>query len=399
MKCFALLIQLLLSTIFCLSQGTWVQKANFPGSFRTTHVNFTLNNLEFIGGGFMPEVGPELYDFWSYDPVTDSWNQHADLPPNLICSFALTIGDTAYFFSFQDSIGTTFIKCWRYNYQQDNFTLQSEFAIIQSTYICGGFAINQKGYVIFNHQPPLLYEYDPVQNLWTEKNDLLITELIDGFTAFPILDKGYIFEYSSNQGYPNKLWEWNSVTDTWQQKASLPAIIRFGSASFSFNDRGYVMGGLYDNYPFVTLNDFWMYNPQIDSWSQLADFGGWGRGYAIPFVIGDIAYIGLGVGTGIGFTDLWSYDISAGKNDFSRDSYVTVYPNPSRDRIIFHFSTPQTDDPLIKVFNSLGIMIYSDKIQEPNSYCLNIESLPSGIFHYQIILKDHLCADGIFIKE
>ena len=43
------------------------------------------------------------------------------------------------------------------------------------------------------------------------------------------------------------------------------------------------------------LNDFWVYDPKEDSWSQTTDFPGYGRIYASSFVIGNDAYVGMGL--------------------------------------------------------------------------------------------------------
>lgn len=97
----------------------------------------------------------------------------------------------------------------------------------------------------------------------------------------------------------------------WVQRNSLPTIGRQCAVGFSITDYGYV--GCGRSLASSTLfKDFWQYNPANDTWTQMADFGGTARYAASYFVIDRFGYVGLGADQYIGgyhFTDdFWKYD-------------------------------------------------------------------------------------------
>ncbi len=75
--------------------------------------------------------------------------------------------------------------------------------------------------------------------------------------------------------------------------ASMPdeAPARNGAVGFALNGKGYVGTG-YDGTNY--LRDFWEYDPEANSWTQVADYPGDSCRYAVAFVIGDYAYVGTG---------------------------------------------------------------------------------------------------------
>lgn len=98
----------------------------------------------------------------------------------------------------------------------------------------------------------------------------------------------------------------NLYGDNWTQKANIPSIGRCASFSFSLGGKGYVGGGQVSQ--FVYRQDFWCYDPVINTWTQIANFGGGPRGYGISFNLGGKGYAGFGVVNGSIFDDLWEYD-------------------------------------------------------------------------------------------
>ncbi|MEM6262034.1 MAG: kelch repeat-containing protein, partial [Bacteroidota bacterium] len=120
-------------------------------------------------------------------------------------------------------------------------------------------------------------------------------------------------------------WRKNGVaseTDeigVWSEVANFPGGARAYAVGFSINGKGYVGTGV-DNTS--SYKDFWEYDPTTDTWTQKANFPGGKRTSAVGFSINGKGYIGMGVSTnGTYVLDFWEYDPTtdswAKKADFS----------------------------------------------------------------------------------
>ncbi len=83
---------------------------------------------------------------------------------------------------------------------------------------------------------------------------------------------------------------------------------RLNAMSFSLGGKGYLGTG--ENASGISVNDFWEYDPILDSWTQIADLPNAPRERGATFVIGDKAYAGLGFTNAAGSRELWEYDPS-----------------------------------------------------------------------------------------
>jgi N-acetylneuraminic acid mutarotase len=113
----------------------------------------------------------------------------------------------------------------------------------------------------------------------------------------------------------NDLWEFNTATQQWTQKASLPGPARLGASAFSLGVLGYVCCGWTRTMnPAVALNDAWQYDPVSNNWAAIDSFPGVGRYTAFTFTIGDIGYVGGGIGIGGPNvqSDVYGYDQLSG---------------------------------------------------------------------------------------
>ncbi|OOQ59701.1 Kelch repeat-containing protein [Mucilaginibacter pedocola] len=151
-----------------------------------------------------------------------------------------------------------------------------------------GFSIGGKGYIVggnagsgFNVIPLYdLWEYDPATDQWTQKSDYpgQAAEYLRGFTinGKAYMGTGYGMQY---YGGPDAIpqnkdfWEYNPSTDTWTQKADLPAIGRENVIAFEINGSGYLGLGTNNNYD-ANYKDFWKYDATADKWTRMADYPG-----------------------------------------------------------------------------------------------------------------------------
>ncbi|MBK6484809.1 MAG: T9SS type A sorting domain-containing protein [Chitinophagaceae bacterium] len=170
-----------------------------------------------------------------------------------------------------------------------------------------GFSIGSKGYIgtglAMDGFKNDFWEYDPVDNIWTQKADFGGTARRDA-TAFNIGSKGYLGTgYDIDGTYKNDFWEYDPITNTWIQKADFGGIGREDAVGFSINNKGYIGTG-YNN---GGKKDFWEYDPAFNLWSQKSDFGGGSRYTATGFSINSKGYIGTGY-DGNSKKDFWEYD-------------------------------------------------------------------------------------------
>jgi N-acetylneuraminic acid mutarotase len=132
-----------------------------------------------------------------------------------------------------------------------------------------------------------------------------------GAYGFSIGIYGYVGSGSVQNGPAytliNDLWEYNSVTDSWAQKAALPAGGRVGASAFTIVDKGYVTTG----YDFVNyLDDLWQYDPSANMWIQKASFPGGTRYSCASFAINEYGFVGMGKSGGY-YSDFFRYDVQA----------------------------------------------------------------------------------------
>ena len=98
--------------------------------------------------------------------------------------------------------------------------------------------------------------------------------------------------------------------NTWTQKANFGGFGRWLAVGFSIGHKGFIGTGqdLNNNY----RKDFWEYDTVTNTWSQKADFGGTPRYGAVGFSIGAYGYLGTGYDTGSYiWSDFWKYDTTA----------------------------------------------------------------------------------------
>lgn len=154
-----------------------------------------------------------------------------------------------------------------------------------------------------------LYGIATAQSNWTQKADFGGTGRA-GAVGFSIGTKGYIgtgTESNSSSG-PNKndFWEWDQLTDTWTQMANFAGSPRSYAVGFSIGTKGYIGTG-YDGTD--KKNDFWEWNQSNNTWIQKASFGGTARYCAVGFSVNTKGYIGTGYdNTGSVRNDFWEWD-------------------------------------------------------------------------------------------
>lgn len=143
------------------------------------------------------------------------------------------------------------------------------------------------------------------QNTWTAKAN------IGGFSresavGFSVNGKGYVCcGRSGTSTYLTDLWEYDPTLDTWTQKLSYPGTGSFNPTAFVIGNLAYVGLGASP----TTQTDWWEYNPATNTWASKAPFPGVARYGAGGFSIGTKGYVVGGTAGGPPYlSDMWAYD-------------------------------------------------------------------------------------------
>jgi len=229
-----------LSDIWKSSGGNnWNKIAVYPGGKRISPYCFTINNKAYVGGGFNKDApgAVPFYDFYSYDPMSNTWSQIQDFPG---------IVTVAKYTGFSQTVG---LKHYLY--------------------------VGQDEFYKFN-------------------GDLLTWEKIDGACpaisnmsiSFVISDIIYILNASGS------FWTYNTITNSWIQKNDFPGPKRWAGFGCSLGRHGYI--GLGNNGQ-TFFKDVWEYYPDFDDWIKYPDLPDEGRMYVFSFQVINNIYIGGGL--------------------------------------------------------------------------------------------------------
>lgn len=187
-----------------------------------------------------------------------------------------------------------------------------------------GCAFQGKGYVGFgltggstNHNS--IYEYDPVLNSWTQKNNYpgsarrgAIFLSNDSIIFAGLGTNGNLTYKDLNQYFPQ--------TDSWSAKANYPGT--GGHLAFAALIGNYIyVGGGKNMLSGQHRGDFWRYNITTNTWTDsITQFPFGSRTAGITFTFNNSVYFGLGHNGSSSFNDLWEYNVTtdqwARKADF-----------------------------------------------------------------------------------
>ena len=298
--------------------GLWILKANYPSQRTEGTIAFVIANKAYVG------MGNGGTDFWEFDPVGNKWTQKSDLGSTIRNNrVSFSVNNKGYA-GLGSAFGTETSDFYQYDPVANKWRNVAEFpgTLGSGPGIVKGFSIGNKGYVInggASSGATEMYEYDPVSNCWTKKASLPIPSL-EGSVAFSIGNKGYAgtgFAPVGDMSFEliSQFWQYDPITDKWTRLADFAGGERWLAAGFSLGNKGYIGTGAAERGGSPGLDpqsDFWEYNPVTDTWTQRASLKGGKRVYAIGFSIGNKGYLGLGTVQGPNSpeskTDLWEFD-------------------------------------------------------------------------------------------
>jgi N-acetylneuraminic acid mutarotase len=183
-----------------------------------------------------------------------------------------------------------------------------------------------------------LWQYDPVQNNWTQVASMPDTTSAGASTlrssavGFSVGTNGYVGTGYNGFTPMKDFWQYDATSNEWKQIADFAGSARYDAVAFGIQSLGYVSTG-YDGAN--AQKDFWQYDPSTDIWTQKVSMGGDKRSGAVAFVYHDKGYITTGINSGTLTTDFWVFDPSQPEasswtqlrhiNNYSTDTYDDGY--------------------------------------------------------------------------
>ena len=395
----------LFCSIFCLlqhtvfSQGIWTQKASLPDTPRIDAMSFSYWDKGYIVQGADKNMN-RLHSVWEYDRTTNSWNQKQNfIGVARWQGVSFGIGSKGYIATGQDQSSFSNNDLWEYDFSNDTWSQKANLPGDPRNFGVG-FAIGTKAYVGLGNGGNAgylndLWEYDANANSWLQKADFPDTNGRIGAVGLAIGTKGYVGIGMDQYGNRyDDFWEYDPANDTWTQKTNFPGGAReeIDGAHFSFANCGYMgMGRSVVNSSWVYYNDFWRYDPALDTWTSLPAIPIAGRIGASAFSINTFGFIGMGYDiTGATWDDLWSFTDTTLVDGIPTSEItpaISVFPNPFNTTATLTSSIPLKDASL-SVINLQGEVIYEKHHLKGERIVVDGKGISEGIYFIQLKAKE-----------
>lgn len=212
-------------------------------------------------------------------------------------------------------------------------------------------------------------------DMWRRLDDFPGGERYKG-AAFAINGKGYSgFGTKSGNNIQKDLWEFDPVNETWTQKAYFPGNPRISPCVFTGNNESYVgTGQSIDNGALaVPYSDLYRYNPSNNSWTQMADAPYVEKAYGIssasPSYNIFVANLSLSVLTEYNpGTNAWT--VTYDEPEFANSGSLTFSIN-GKTYFVMGYHVPQNTGTITQVWEYdpvLNIMIRKNDFPGPSRY-------------------------------
>lgn len=276
-------------------RGNWQKRSVFDGIPRSNAVGFTIDNYGYMGTGY--DGDDYLADFWQYNIEGDYWVQKADFPgTGRSAAAGFAIDNKGYIgvgYDGDDELG----DFWEYNPSTNTWAQKANFG--------GGvrraavaFGVNSTGYIGTgndgDNDKKDFWKYNPDTDTWSELYGFGGDKRINA-TTFIINNKVYLGTGISNGLYKTDFWVFDPQTEVWTELNDLTEdddynIARSNAVGFSVNGLGYIATGYYGG----ATGTIWEYNPLTDVWEEITAFEGTARQDAIAFSNESRAFVAMG---------------------------------------------------------------------------------------------------------
>lgn len=401
----SLVASILMSMSFIFAQN-WEQKASAPGDGRHHPVTFALDGKGYMVTGSTDFVTGTT-DFYQYDPAQDEWTTLQDFPG---VGRGFSIGDTwngKAYIGFGFGANNDYLNdLWEYDPSTGNWTELTSCPCAERVHpsfvIEDGLLFVGMGNNDIDGNMNDWWEYNIATDSWRQLPDLPGQERHHPF-MFSVNGDVYTgFGHGNAPGVNvyNDWYKWDIQNETWTQMNDLPAEGRVAGTQFSFGDRGFVLSGDGDDHYTMQTGEFWEYDYQTDTWTSLPPHPGLSRWAPGSFVINGTVYFMAGevrsgnANAGLK-TDLWSFNLDNTSNMVSfEDNDLLVFPNPTSHSLTIEGFNPS--EPLTYQIVDLSGKILIE--EESVDGLIDVSSLSKGIYYISFIKQNELVSKHKFTK-
>lgn len=376
---------------------TWEAKTSMPpdAKGRTHAATFALDGLGYVTLGFGNDV-EDYADFHSYDPNTDAWTKLEDFPGPLrgyVVALNTTdlgwvgfgsgpVADSIFYYS----------DLWTYSPLTNTWTEKA-------TCDCPG-----RNHPAFVEAEGKIYVGAGSNNIEGNLNDFWVYDIaLDSWkeiAPLPSHGRHHPFYFSIGKypyvglGHGSQLvngvriykdfYKYDPDTDIWERLNDFPGEGRVAGTQFSHNGKGYVLSGQGDDHNNLAEGEFWEYDSDTDTWTQLASVPGGGRWAPAAFVIGDTAYYTGGLSDDQFENDLWAYGFESTSSVFDSATpmeEILVSPNPTSSTIQIPADFNMDENTTVEIVAANGQPF---SVVLNNQHAIDVSKLPVGLYYLKI---------------
>ncbi|WP_456462112.1 IPT/TIG domain-containing protein [Reichenbachiella sp.] len=250
--------------------NSWTRKSDFPGKARYYASSFVINNFAYVGIGLEGLTGNSCCDdpyrdFYKFDPASNTWSRIADFPTTiegydigLIRAVSFSVNGKGYVGAGTTSGVSASKKYSFYEYDPD-LDQWNEIANPGKLGVndCG-FSYDNRGYVLLGSE---LWQFEPTDYSWTRLADYPVAGSY-GSTCFVIGDHAYVGSGAVGLGtFQKNFYKYNFALDEWTEIQSLDALEIYEPFGFAIDDKGYVVCGTQDNWPYTYPQEMYILEP------------------------------------------------------------------------------------------------------------------------------------------
>jgi hypothetical protein len=219
----------------------WTKRQDFPGAYRYYGTSFSFNGKLYygFGAGYYPDPaccgnGQDYNDLWVFDPESNQWSFVMDTPlPETSRQKAVVINNKAYIGFGQNT------DLWEFDIINNTWTqVETPFAVGDVS-TSTAFSIGNKAYfvgVTFSGISPDTWEFEPAIGSWSKKSNY--PDIIYGENATTMNNHGLVISSAVNDSR-SRVYEYDPIKDRWIKRQSMSGT----TAPIQFSH--YVNGVLY----------------------------------------------------------------------------------------------------------------------------------------------------------
>lgn len=398
-----ILISLFLISLQISFSQSWSEKAPIPGGEGARHhpVTFTLGDFGYVVTGVTAD-NFLLDDFFRYDPETDMWTELEEFPgPARGLSYGDTYQGKAYM-GFGIGSQGYLNDLWEYDSETNEWTEltpcpcdgRAHPAFVQT----GGKIYVSNGNDDVNDMKDA-WEYDIETDTWRQLPDMPGERRHHPY-YFAVNGKFYVGFGHHQMLIFDDFYEWDPSMEEWTRMNDFPGEGRVAGTQFNYKGKGYILSGQGEDHQNLDTGEFWEWDPETDSWTELEAHPGTGRWAPGSFIINDELFFLAGrSGVPNGFQLVENTMISYRLNPPASNNYVELiehntllYPNPAKDNINIDLNDKNIQS--IKIYDSNGIEVFQS---QTHTKSINLENYNSGMYFMEISTDSRTFRDK-FIK-